>query len=66
MLNDAGSACKYLHNIALVVDHSVTAHQYSHILGVSEVEDGLAQLRSAHPCWLQTYTRTVKRGAIKV
>ena len=48
MLDDAGSACKYLHNIAPVVDHSVTAHQYSHILGVSEIEDGFAQLRGAH------------------
>lgn len=66
MLNDAGSACEYLHNITLVVDHSITAHQQSHILSVSEVEDGLAQLHGAHPCRLQRYTHTVKRGAIKV
>lgn len=58
MLNDAWSACKYLHNIAPVVDHSIAAHQYSHILSVSEVEDGLAQLCSAHPQRLQTYTHT--------
>ena len=32
-----------------MVDHSITAHQQSQILGVSEVEDGLAQLRGAHP-----------------
>lgn len=48
-MNDGGSARKYLHNITLVVDHSITAHQQSHILGVSEIEDGLAQLSSAHP-----------------
>ncbi len=32
-----------------MVDHSITAHQHSHILSVSEVEDGLAQLRGADP-----------------
>lgn len=38
----------YLDNITPVVDESIAANEYPHILSVCEVEDGLAQLSSAH------------------
>ena len=41
-------ACMYLNDVSSVVDDSIAANQYPHILSVCEVEDGLAQLGSAH------------------
>lgn len=37
-----------LNDVSSVVDDSIAANQYPHILSVCEVEDGLAQLGSAH------------------
>ena len=39
-----------------MIDDSIAANQHSHILSVSEVENGFAQLDSAHPGRLQIYT----------
>ena len=39
-----------------MIDDSIAANQHSHILSVSEVENGFAQLDSAHPRRLHAYT----------
>ena len=38
----------YLDDITPVIDESIAANKYPHILSVCEIEDGLAQLSSAH------------------